>query len=96
MAWSGGSRSARAFSFPTIRVLPRPAGRGGNWSRRMWSYSILRIADVKVGSGGYWVFRGKIAGLDEFREASRGEAPTDYDREVEGLRVVGRMSWRSA
>lgn len=53
------------------------------------AYSIRRIADVKVGSGGYWVFRGKIAGLDEFREASRGEAATDYDGEIEGLRVVG-------
>lgn len=54
------------------------------------AYSIRRIADMKVGSGGYWVFRGKIAGLDEFREASRGAAPTDYDREVEGLRTTGR------
>ena len=53
------------------------------------AYSIRRIADVKVGSGGYWVFRGKIAGLDEFREASRGAAATDYDGEIEGLRVVG-------
>jgi ABC-type transport system substrate-binding protein len=53
------------------------------------AYSILRIADTKVGSGGFWVFRGKIAGLDEFREASRGEGPTEYGREVEGLRVTG-------
>lgn len=52
-------------------------------------YSILRIADMKVGSSGFWVFRGKVAGLDEFREASRGEAPTDYDRPVEGLRATG-------
>ena len=52
-------------------------------------YSILRIADTKVGSGGYWVFRGKISGLDEFREASRGEGPTDYNRGVEGLRATG-------
>ena len=52
-------------------------------------YSLLRIADVKVGSGGYWVFRGKIAGLDEFREASRSAVPTDYGREVEGLRATG-------
>ena len=52
-------------------------------------YSILRIADTKVGSGGYWTFRGKIAGLDEFREASRAETPTDYGRAVEGLRAAG-------
>ena len=53
-------------------------------------YSILRIADTKVGSGGYWVFRGKIAGLDAFREASRGGEPTDYGRAIEGLRATGR------
>jgi ABC-type transport system substrate-binding protein len=53
------------------------------------AYSIRRIADTKVGSGGYWVYRGKIAGLDEFREASRNEAPTDYDGAIEGLRVAG-------
>lgn len=52
-------------------------------------YSILRIADTKVGSGGFWVFRGKIAGLDEFREATRGEGPSDYGREIEGLRILG-------
>lgn len=53
------------------------------------AYSLRRIADLKVASGGYWVFRGKIAGLDEFREASRSEAPTDYDRAVEGLQATG-------
>ena len=51
-------------------------------------YSFLRIADTKVGSSGYWIFRGKIAGLDEFREASRGAAPTDYARPVAGLRAL--------
>lgn len=53
------------------------------------AYSLRRIADVKVGSGGYWTLRGKIAGLDEFREASQGEGPTDYDCGIEGLHVVG-------
>ena len=64
-------------------------GRGRELVAQDIVYSILRIADVKVGSGGYWAFRGRIAGLDEFREASRGEAPTDYGRPVEGLRATG-------
>ena len=64
-------------------------GRGRELVAQDIVYSILRIADVKVGSGGYWAFRGRIAGLDEFREASRGEAPTDYGRPVEGLRALG-------
>ncbi|MDY0149257.1 MAG: ABC transporter substrate-binding protein, partial [Kiritimatiellia bacterium] len=53
-------------------------------------YSIQRIADMKVGSGGYWAFRGRIEGLDDFRARSQGEAPTDYDVEVAGLRATGR------
>ena len=64
-------------------------GKGRELVAQDFVYSILRIADLKVGSGGYWVFRGRIAGLDDFREASRGDAPTDYDRPVEGLRAVG-------
>ena len=52
-------------------------------------YSIQRIADVKVGSGGFWAFRGKIKGLDDFRAASQGDAPTDYGAEIEGLRAIG-------
>mgnify|MGYP001765695097 CR=1 FL=1 len=64
-------------------------GKGRELVAQDFVYSILRIADVKVGSGGYWVYRGKIEGLDDFREASRGEAPTDYDRPVAGLRAIG-------
>ena len=64
-------------------------GKGRELNAQDVVYSILRIADTKVGSGGYWVFRGKIAGLDEFREASRSEGPTAYDGAVAGLRVVG-------
>ncbi len=64
-------------------------GKGRELVAQDFVYSILRIADVKVGSGGYWVFRGKIAGLDDFREASRSDTPTDYGREVEGLRALG-------
>lgn len=64
-------------------------GKGRELEARDFVYSIQRIADVKVGSGGYWAFRGKIEGLDDFRAASQGEAPTDYDIEIEGLRATG-------
>lgn len=70
----------------------KSGGKGRELVAQDVAYSIQRIADVKIGSGGYWVFRGKIAGLDDFREASRSEAPTDYGREVEGLRVAGRYA----
>ncbi len=48
-------------------------------------YSLKRLADVKTGSGGYWILDGLIEGLDAFREQSRGDPPTDYDRPVAGL-----------
>jgi len=65
-------------------------GKGRELVAQDVAYSIQRIADVKVGSGGYWVFRGRIQGLDDFREASRGEGATDYDQPVAGLQVKGR------
>ena len=79
----------RGIYFSDDPCFAATGGKGRELVAQDLVYSILRIADVKVGSGGYWVFRGKIAGLDEFREASRNEAPTDYDRAVEGLRAVG-------
>jgi len=68
-------------------------GKGREVVAQDMAYSIQRIADVKVGSGGYWVFRDKIQGLDDFREASRGDAPTDYNQPVSGLRVTGRHTF---
>jgi len=68
-------------------------GKGREVLAQDMAYSIQRIADVKIGSGGYWVFRGKIQGLDEFREASRGDEATDYNQPVAGLRVTGRYTF---
>lgn len=64
-------------------------GKGRELVAQDMAYSILRIADAKVASSGFWAFRGKIAGLDEFRAASQSDTPTDYNRGVAGLRVVG-------
>jgi oligopeptide transport system substrate-binding protein len=64
-------------------------GKGRELVAQDFVYSIQRIADVKVGSGGYWTFRGKIEGLDEFRAASQGDGPTDYDAPIAGLRAIG-------
>ena len=63
-------------------------GRGRNLVAADLLYSILRIADVKTGSGGYWAFRGKIAGLDAFREHSSVAETTDYRQRVEGLQAL--------
>ncbi len=66
-------------------------GKGREVTAEDFVYSIKRIADAKVGSSGYWTLRGKIRGLDAFLADSAAAAgPTDYDREVEGLRATGR------
>ena len=52
-------------------------------------YSLKRLADAKLASPGYWTIKGKILGIDSFHQASMDmSAPTDYDIEVAGLRVL--------
>ncbi len=51
-------------------------------------YAIKRVADVKNASTGWWAFNDRIVGLNEFREASTADAPTDYDLDVEGLQAL--------
>ena len=82
-------RLREGIRFSDDPCFAETGGKGRELVAQDFVYAILRIADLKVGSGGYWVYRGKIAGLDDFREASRGEAPTDYDQPVAGLRAVG-------
>jgi oligopeptide transport system substrate-binding protein len=48
-------------------------------------FSLKRLADAKLASPGYWILDGRIVGLDAFREASRGDTPTDYSLDVAGL-----------
>ncbi len=62
-----------------------PGGRGREMTADDVVYSIKRIADRKVASSGWWAFENRIVGLDEFREASAGEQPTDYSMPVAGL-----------
>lgn len=51
-------------------------------------YSYKRLADPKNNSGGFWIFDGKIKGLNEWREASKAAATTNYDTDVAGLRAL--------
>lgn len=62
-------------------------GRGRELTAGDFVYSIKRVADLKNSSSGYWAFHDRIAGLDDFRAASAGDAPTDYDRPVAGLQA---------
>ena len=54
-------------------------------------FSFLRIADARLYSPVYWMFRGKIKGIDDFREATSLLKPGDYsiyEKGIEGLRVI--------
>ncbi len=56
-------------------------------------YAFKRIADRKNTSTGWWLLDGRIEGLNAFAVASGGAEPTDYDREVAGLRAPDRYTF---
>jgi oligopeptide transport system substrate-binding protein len=61
-------------------------GRGRDVTAEDVIFSWKRMADRRTASPGYWAFRGRIRGLDAFREAS-GRDDFDFDQPVEGLRA---------
>lgn len=69
-----------------------PGSKGRELTAEDFVYSIKRVADIKVASSGYWAFNKRIIGLDEFRAASAGQEPTDYDLPVEGLVAPDRYT----
>ncbi len=69
-------------------------GKGRELTAEDFVYSIKRIAALKTASSGYWAFNGRIIGLDEFRAASAGDTPTDYDAPVAGLRAPDRYTFQ--
>jgi ABC-type transport system substrate-binding protein len=72
------------------------AGKGRELTAEDFVYSIKRLADMKNKSTGYWAFNDRIVGLDEFRNGSAGEQPTDYDADVAGLRAPDRYTFQIA
>lgn len=56
-------------------------------------YGWKRLADRQVGGSGEWLISG-IKGMSDFAEASSGEAPTDYTREVAGLKALDNETLR--
>ena len=65
---------------------------GGNRGRVITArdvvYSLMRMADARNASPGWWLLRGRIEGLDAFRELTVAVPTTTYDEVVSGLRVV--------
>ena len=62
-------------------------GKGRELTAGDFVYALKRIADVKVKSKNWYIFDGRVAGLDDFREYTKGCAKdqVDYSRPVEGL-----------
>lgn len=59
-------------------------------------FSFLRIADARLYSPVYWMFRGKIKGIDDFREATSSLKTGDYsiyEKGIEGLRVIDELTF---
>ncbi|MBB5202710.1 ABC-type transport system substrate-binding protein [Inhella inkyongensis] len=58
-------------------------------------YSLKRHYDPKVKSGNLYVLENAgILGMDAVRQAALEGKPFDYDREVEGLKVLDKYRWQ--
>ncbi len=57
-------------------------------------FSLKRLADRKVASPGAWLVEDAITGMRAFAERSAAPAPTDYARDVAGLRAVDASTVR--
>ncbi|OGV45363.1 MAG: hypothetical protein A2X46_00545 [Lentisphaerae bacterium GWF2_57_35] len=85
-------RIRKGLFFQDDPCFAATAGKGRELTAEDFVYSIKRLADAKNASSGYWTFNNRIVGLDEFRAASSGPEPTDYARDVEGLRALDRYT----
>lgn len=60
-------------------------------------FSLRRLADARVLSSGYWILRGKIKGLDAWREMTLHAAETDtalFDLSCEGFEKIDSRRFR--
>ncbi|MDD5599418.1 MAG: ABC transporter substrate-binding protein, partial [Victivallaceae bacterium] len=60
-------------------------------------YSFLRIADGRLHSPVFWMFRGKIKGIDEFRNATVKQPPGDnslYAKWIPGLEIIDDLTFK--
>jgi oligopeptide transport system substrate-binding protein len=64
-----------------------PDGKGRELTARDFVFSFKRTANVKTRSKSWYIFDGRIIGLDDFREYTKGceGGKVDYDRPVEGV-----------
>jgi len=79
---------------PCFGVDEKGVPRGRPVTAEDFVYSLKRLADRKNTSSGAWVVEDTILGMRAFAERSAGKEPTDYDREVAGLRALDERTLR--
>lgn len=71
-------------------------GKGRELVANDFVYSIKRMADDQNQPTGWWIYTDRIVGLDAFqkRMSERGDAPFDWDANVEGLQAIGKYRFQ--
>ncbi|MCP3660811.1 MAG: hypothetical protein GY830_11115 [Bacteroidetes bacterium] len=63
-------------------------GKGRELKSHDIKFSILRNADPNLNGKHFWLLDGKIKGLNRWRKNQRKKNQTDYNEEVEGLKII--------
>jgi ABC-type transport system substrate-binding protein len=71
-----------------------PGGKGRELEAKDFVYSIKRLADSHNQATGWWVLDGKLAGLNEWRDKNGKLPASNYDEEVEGIKVIDKYSFQ--
>ncbi len=73
-----------------------PGGKGRELVAKDFVYSMMRMADDQNQPTGWWIYTDRIVGFDAFekRMSERGDAPFDWDAEVEGLQAIGKYKFQ--
>jgi len=72
-----------------------PNGKGRQLTVHDFIYAWKRIANIKYLSKNWWMFEGRIVGLDEFRNYTKGvktAKDVDYSKPVEGLKAIDEFT----
>ena len=60
-------------------------------------YSFLRIADIRLHSPVFWIFRGRIKGIDEFRQLTaklKSDDNSVYKRSIAGFEIIDKFNFK--
>ncbi len=87
-------RIKKGVHFQDNPCFEESGGKGRELTAQDFLYSWKRLADTKNDPEGYWIFQDYVLGMDEFYEASQGEEPTDYSKEIKGVEALDRYTVR--